>query len=92
MNKSDLYKAVSSNSGVSQQTVREVCETLFGVIASQISQDENVKIQGFGTFKRSSRKARIGTNPRTRTPIEIKSSFSVSFRAGKVLKRTLSNE
>jgi nucleoid DNA-binding protein len=45
-----------------------------------------VQLVGFGTFKVTSRKARIGTNPKTKEKIKIKASKGVRFSAGKDLK------
>mgnify|MGYP002625879725 FL=1 len=45
-----------------------------------------MQIVGFGTFAVKERKARMGRNPQTKEPIEIKASRTVGFRAGAALK------
>ena len=41
---------------------------------------------GFGTFAVKNRKARMGRNPQSGQPIQIKASRTVGFRAGATLK------
>jgi nucleoid DNA-binding protein len=48
-----------------------------------------VQVVGFGTFRVSKRAARMGHNPKTGVPIQIKASKTVRFSAGKGLKKSL---
>ena len=48
--------------------------------------DENVTIVGFGTFQKKLRAARIGRNPATGEPINIKASTTVGFKPSQSLK------
>lgn len=50
---------------------------------------EQVQLIGFGTFRVRQNKARKGRNPRTGATIQIKASKTVTFRAGKELKKSL---
>ena len=43
-------------------------------------------IVGFGTFAVKNRKARMGRNPQTNEPMQIKASRTVGFRPGVTLK------
>jgi nucleoid DNA-binding protein len=42
---------------------------------------------GFGTFTKKQRKARIGRNPITGEPMDIKASRTVGFKASQSLKQ-----
>ena len=45
-----------------------------------------LQLVGFGTFAVKNRKARMGRNPQTNEPIQIKASRTVGFRPGAGLK------
>jgi nucleoid DNA-binding protein len=48
-----------------------------------------VQIVGFGTFAVKNRKARMGRNPQTNQPMQIKASRTVGFRPGVTLKESV---
>jgi nucleoid DNA-binding protein len=48
-----------------------------------------VNITGFGVFKKITRKARKGVNPKTREAMQIPASTSVSYKVGKTLKEAV---
>ena len=50
---------------------------------------ERVKITGLGILQVRNRAARIGRNPATGEPIQIKASKKVAFRASKELKEAV---
>ena len=49
----------------------------------------SVTLTGFGTFEVKDRKARMGRNPHTGAPIEIRAGRRVGFRVGKALKESV---
>jgi DNA-binding protein HU-beta len=63
---------------------------LFDDILAALKNGDKVNISGFGTFSVSHRKARTGRNPKTGETIQIAASRAAKFKAGKVLKETLS--
>ena len=67
----------------------EVLETLFSTLAVSIKKDEKFTYPGFGTFTVRHRKARKGTDPRTKQPIDIPASKTVGFKPAKAFKETL---
>ena len=85
MNKGELVNAVAKvlNSKKEAQTV--VDHTLTTIMETLKKGDE-VNIQGFGTFKVASRKARKGRNPQTGETIQIKASKVPKFVPGKAFK------
>ena len=56
------------------------------IVTTSLSKGKEVRIQGFGTFKVSSRAARNGVNPRTGAPLKIAAMKVAGFKAGKDLK------
>ena len=55
-------------------------------ITDKVKAGQNVTLTGFGTFRRTERAARRGTNIRTRQPINIPAQSSVRFTPGSELK------
>jgi DNA-binding protein HU-beta len=65
---------------------REMLEDLIGLISKHLKNGERVKITGLGILVVRNRPARVGRNPMTGEPIQIKASKKVAFRATKELK------
>ncbi len=89
MNKGDLIDAVAAELGASKTDAAKAVEAVIASIAGGIKEDANVSIAGFGTFTRKDRAPRMGRNPATGLPIEIKASKTVGFRPSPALKDTV---
>ena len=89
MNKAEVIDAVSRNLGSSKAEAERALNAFVESVTEGLVGDGDVAILGFGTFRRSERKARMGTNPQTKERIHIPASVGVTFRAGKALKEKL---
>lgn len=89
MNKQELIAAVSEASTLTKIDAGRAVEAVFEVITSVLHKGDEVRLVGFGTFAVTTRKAAKGRNPRTGEEIDIASSKTPKFRAGKVLKDTI---
>jgi DNA-binding protein HU-beta len=67
----------------------ELMEELVGTITEHLKKGERVKIAGLGILQVRNRAARMGRNPRTGEPLQIKASKKVAFRATKELKEAI---
>ena len=67
----------------------EMMEDLVGMITKHLKKGERVKIAGLGILQVRNRAARMGRNPATGEPIQIKASKKVAFRATKELKMAI---
>lgn len=65
---------------------RKWIDTVFDVICDTIEKGDDVRISGFGTFKRGSRRAMEGYNPHTGEMIHIEERTTVSFVPAKDFK------
>ncbi len=65
---------------------KEMLDDLVGLITKHLKKGERVKIAGLGVLQVRKRAARMGRNPATGEPIQIKASKKVAFRATKGLK------
>jgi DNA-binding protein HU-beta len=59
---------------------------LVGMITKHLKKSERVRIAGLGILRVKNRADRMGRNPATGEPIQIKPSKKVAFRAAKDLK------
>lgn len=86
MNKNDLIAQVADRSALSKNDAARAVETVFDLITEALKQGDEVRLTGFGTFLVSTRAASEGRNPQTGEKIQIPSSKSPKFKAGKQLK------
>jgi len=89
MTKTELVAKIADQLGVSKKLAGEFVNTFTSVVVSGVKKDKEVRIQGFGTFKLSRRKAREGVNPRTGEKIRIPARNVPSFKAGSEFKKAV---
>ncbi len=90
MTKADLIDSIARRTEMPRQKAEEIVNGLFDDIVGALKNGDKVNISGFGTFSVSARKGRIGRNPKTGQTIEIAPSRAAKFKAGKILKESLS--
>jgi nucleoid DNA-binding protein len=76
--------------GYSRRQVSEIVDATLQAIKEQVQNGQNVTLTGFGTFRRTERAARTGTNIRTRQRIQIPAQKSVRFTPGSEFKAAVS--
>ena len=86
MNQNELVSAIAEKTGLTKKVSGEAMKTMLDVIIESVSKGGDVKLTGFGSFKRTQRKAREGRNPATGEKMTIAARKTVSFSAGKVFK------
>jgi DNA-binding protein HU-beta len=85
--KTSLVDDVTAHTqGYSRRQVAEIVDATLQAITDKVRAGQNVTLTGFGTFRRTERAARRGTNIRTRQPINIPAQSSVRFTPGSELK------
>ena len=50
---------------------------------------DRIEIRGFGSFSVRFRRARVGRNPRTGTPVSLPARYAPNFKPGKRLRERL---
>jgi nucleoid DNA-binding protein len=89
--KTSLIDDITANTqGYSRRQVAEIVDSALDTIARKVASGQNVTLTGFGTFRRSQRAARTGTNIRTGQKIQIPAQSSVRFTPGSELKSAVS--
>jgi DNA-binding protein HU-beta len=85
--KTNLIEDVTaSTQGYTRRQVAEIVDATLKVITDKVRSGQNVTVTGFGTFRRTERAARRGTNIRTQEPITIPAQSTVRFTPGSELK------
>lgn len=91
MNKAELVDAMSRITGQTKAESERNLDAFIEVVSRNISNKDGVKLVGFGTFAVSSRKARMGRNPKTGEEIQIPARKVPVFRPGKELKSVITS-
>jgi len=87
MTKAELIEKMAKDAGITKVTAKAALESfLDGVTKGLKKRGSRVTLVGFGTFKKTYRKTRMGRNPQTGEKIKIKGKNVVSFKAGKNLQ------
>ena len=87
MNKAQLIKAISEESGLSQKDTALFLDTFVDVVTEAVVNDDKVKIVDFGTFYSKERAPKLGVNPKNPTEkIQIPAKVVPTFSAGKGFK------
>ena len=84
-----LAAALAEQHQLSKKQGLEMLEDLVGMITKHLKKGERLKIAGLGILQVRKRAARMGRNPATGEPIQIKASKKVAFRAAKDLKMAI---
>ena len=86
MNKAELVKAMSDETGLSQKDAERALNSFINQVSNALEQKDKVQLVGFGTFETRERAERTGRNPQTNEEIKIPASTVPAFKAGKALK------
>jgi DNA-binding protein HU-beta len=90
VNKSELVGRVSESIDGGRSAANRAVEAVIETIQEAVSRGEKVAISGFGVFERVERAARVGRNPATGAPVQVKASAVPKFRPGAEFKGIVS--
>ncbi|NOZ44726.1 MAG: HU family DNA-binding protein [bacterium] len=90
MSKTTLIAALAEELGVSKKLAAELVNAFISIVINGVKKEGEVRIQGFGSFKASKRKAREGVNPQNPSQkIKIPAMKVVTFKAGSDFKKAV---
>ncbi len=84
-----LAAALAEEHDLSKKAAEAILTDMVGKIAKHLKKGERIRIVGLGILQVRKRAARMGRNPATGEPIQIKASKKVAFRAAKELKEAV---
>lgn len=91
MNRAELIKTITEETGVSKKDVEKVLRAFTQTVSDELVNGGKVQLVGFGTFEVSERAERTGHNPRTGTAMTISAMKMPKFKAGKALKEMVNH-
>ena len=89
MGKSELFSHFADRFEVKRTQAREFFDELNTLAEKELKRSGEFVIPGMVKLVVQKRKARMGRNPATGEPIQIKASKKVAFRAAKELKEAV---
>jgi DNA-binding protein HU-beta len=84
-----LSAQLAARHKLTKKQTKKLLEGLIGLVRTNLKKGARIWIGGFGVLMVRNRPARMGRNPRTGEPIQIKASKKVAFRVAKGLKDTI---
>ena len=86
MTKAELIEKVAKDAGITKVAAGKAVQSFLGGITQGLKKrNSRVTLVGFGTFKKTYRKTRMGRNPQTGEKVKIKGRNAVTFKASKTL-------
>jgi integration host factor subunit alpha len=86
LTRADLSDVVHREIGLSRADSSAMVEKVLGLMCESMSNGENVKISGFGTFVLRDKGERVGRNPKTGIEVPIAPRRVLTFRASNMLR------
>ncbi len=86
MTKSDLIKALTSESQITKKGAESVVQIFFNAMAEALARGDRVEIRGLCSFHVKNYKSYTGRNPKTGRKVKIKPKKLPFFKCGKELK------
>ena len=91
LTKADIAEMLYEELGLNKRESKEIVECFFEEIRLSLSENEQVKISGFGNFDLRDKSVRPGRNPKTGEDIPIEARRVVTFKPGQKLKVRVEN-
>ena len=90
MTKSELIERIAqAQSHLVERDVALAVNMMLDHMATCLSGGGRIEIRGFGSFSLRFRRARVGRNPRTGTPVSLPARYAPYFKPGKDLRARL---
>ena len=90
MKKFELVREVAKQTGISQEVVNKVVDSMSEVIVKTVVDDgDEVNLPALGKFKQKVNPAREGINPLNKQKITIKESRTIAFRPTSAVKKII---
>ena len=89
MTKTQLVRHMAESHEVSNKTAAAFLESLAEVAIKETKKNGVFVVPGLGRLVKAHRKARMGRNPQTGEPIQIKAKTVVKFRVAKAAKDSI---
>ena len=79
-----LQNMCNLHPNILRRDVEKIFEIIFLEFTKAFCRGENIEIRGFGTYKITTRKARIGRNPKNSELVQIPEKKAIKWKMSKV--------
>jgi integration host factor subunit beta len=79
-----LQRLCNLHPNVVRKDIKKILEIIFSEIADALSKGNSIEIRGFGTYKITTRKARIGRNPKNSELVKIPEKRQLNGKSVKI--------
>jgi integration host factor subunit alpha len=86
LTRADLAEALHSEVGLSRADAAQMVEQILDHMCVALSEGQNVKISGFGSFILRDKGGRVGRNPKTGVEVPIDPRRVLTFRASQMMR------
>src|SRR5687767_6437168 len=86
LTRADLSDVVHREIGLSRAESASIVERILHHLCHALSEGENVKISGFGSFILRDKGERVGRNPKTGIEVPIAPRRVMTFRASQIMR------
>jgi integration host factor subunit alpha len=90
LTRADLADVVHNEIGLSRSESASIVERILHHMCAALSDGQNVKISGFGSFILRDKGQRIGRNPKTGVEVPIAPRRVLTFRASQIMRERIS--
>jgi DNA-binding protein HU-beta len=84
-----LAASLAENHEMPKKQSEAILNDLVTLVTKHLKKGDRIRMAGLGVLQVRKRAARMGRNPATGEPIQIKASKKVAFRAAKELKESV---
>ena len=84
-----LQKLCNMHRNIFRREMEKILEIIFSEITEALRKGENIEIRGFGIFKTTTRKARIGRNPKNSESVQIPEKKTIKWKMSKTFFKRL---
>ena len=86
LTRADLAEVLHREVGLSRADSANLVEQILGHMCGALSDGQNVKISGFGSFVLRDKGERVGRNPKTGIEVPIAPRRVLTFRASQMMR------
>src|SRR5215217_6510989 len=92
LTRADLADTVHAEIGLSRAESANIVERILHHMCGSLSDGQNVKISGFGSFILRDKGERVGRNPKTGVEVPIAPRRVLTFRASQIMRERIAGD
>jgi integration host factor subunit alpha len=92
LTRADLADLVHQEIGLSRSDSADIVEGILRHMCESLSEGQNVKISGFGSFILRDKGERVGRNPKTGVEVPIAPRRVLTFRASQIMRERIARD